>query len=399
MVLAEAFRQTQSALGSWWSGSSAGNQETLSKDIKIKSLYIHPIKSCKGTSVPYATYTDQGLKYDRQWLIIDAETKQFCTARGLSQMVLIHPEMDQDSNILRITLPFDEEKVTVEIPLEPTQEELDQYELLEGIQIWAHTVDGYAVSQEADTALSRFFGKPVRLVRKGPSERPSGPDDLRENATVNFQDFCPLLVTNEASIRHVQQTLLKNIYPSEDDDDVQDPLNMDVPQVRVPALIERDYWTPSQIESLSIIRFRPNVVLESTRTDTGVPALQPWEEDGFLDLEIFSPSDNEATSLYGKDARNKGKVGISCVARCARCTVPSIDPETGIRDAHLPYKMLQGYRIVDPLYKKMGKPSFGVLSTIRQGSGQAGGTLNVGDIVRVTEVMDASQRVSTSKKT
>lgn len=36
-----------------------------------------------------------------------------------------------------------------------------------------HKVNGYAVSKEADEALSEFFGKSVRLVRKGPSVRPS----------------------------------------------------------------------------------------------------------------------------------------------------------------------------------------------------------------------------------
>lgn len=36
-----------------------------------------------------------------------------------------------------------------------------------------HKVDGYAVSKAADEALSSFFGKSVRLVRKGPTVRPS----------------------------------------------------------------------------------------------------------------------------------------------------------------------------------------------------------------------------------
>jgi hypothetical protein len=56
--------------------------------------------------------------------------------------------------------------------------------------------DGYAVSKEADDALSRYFDKPIRLVRKGPTMRPSGPHDPcsptvypRAEASVNMQDL------------------------------------------------------------------------------------------------------------------------------------------------------------------------------------------------------------------
>ena len=56
--------------------------------------------------------------------------------------------------------------------------------------------DGYAVSKEADDALSSYFDKPVRLVRKGPTLRPSGTHDPsgptaypRAEASVNMQDL------------------------------------------------------------------------------------------------------------------------------------------------------------------------------------------------------------------
>lgn len=81
----------------------------------------------------------------------------------MSKMVLIHPEMDQDANILRIRVPLDEGETTVETPLEPAQEELDKMELIEGIEIWAHIVDGYAVSQEADAVLSRVSPTDILL--------------------------------------------------------------------------------------------------------------------------------------------------------------------------------------------------------------------------------------------
>lgn len=74
-----------------------------------------------------------------------------------------------------------------------------------------------------------------------------------------------------------------------------------------------------QLESLPIVRFRPNIVLESQVAQDGTPALLPWEEDGFLELEIFDASgdssDDGGGPPSGSKARGRGKMGISCVAR------------------------------------------------------------------------------------
>lgn len=151
-----------------------------------------------------------------------------------------------------------------------------------------------------------------------------------------------------------------------------------------------------QIETLPIIRFRPNIVLESS-------ALDPWEEDGFTELEVFDTS-SESSPAYGSAAVGQGKVGISCMARCARCLVTTVDPETGVKDrptSSLPYKILQGYRMVEPAAKKIGKPCFGVLSAIKDDArGKRGvkGTLRVGDTVRVVACVDPDKRVATPKK-
>ena len=151
------------------------------------------------------------------------------------------------------------------------------------------------------------------------------------------------------------------------------------------------------LESLPIIRFRPNIVLSSTTADDGTPPLLAWEEDGFTHLEVFESSSSSSSTPFGSEAKSKGKVGILCLARCARCLVPNIDPHEGIRDPHLPYKALQGYRQVEPQYVPLGKPCFGVLSTIEEDEREKkreDGWLKVGDVVRVTGVVDPDLRVA-----
>jgi len=42
---------------------------------------VHPIKSCRGTSVSESKYDNFGLEYDRRFAIIDAVTHEVITAR------------------------------------------------------------------------------------------------------------------------------------------------------------------------------------------------------------------------------------------------------------------------------------------------------------------------------
>lgn len=98
--------------------------------------------------------------------------------------------------------------------------------------------------------------------------------------------------------------------------------------------------TAERLRSLAIERFRINVIVAS-------PAIAPqpveaWEEDAWTHLEVFEQG---TTPPVGAAAHGKG-VGIDCNARCGRCLVPSVDPETGKRDPHIPYRVLQEYRQV-----------------------------------------------------
>ncbi|KAG8727203.1 hypothetical protein FRC12_022715, partial [Ceratobasidium sp. 428] len=63
-------------------------------DIHITKLLVHPIKSCRGISIPESRYTPQGLQFDRQYLIIEADTHKCITARQISKMVLIETAIE-----------------------------------------------------------------------------------------------------------------------------------------------------------------------------------------------------------------------------------------------------------------------------------------------------------------
>ncbi|KAL0062801.1 hypothetical protein AAF712_010339 [Marasmius tenuissimus] len=73
-------------------GSKYGQKETGNsryENVKVSKILIHPIKSCRGTSIESSRYTPEGLEYDRTWCIIDASTNATLTAREVPKVRLI----------------------------------------------------------------------------------------------------------------------------------------------------------------------------------------------------------------------------------------------------------------------------------------------------------------------
>lgn len=76
-------------------------------------------------------------------------------------------------------------------------------------------VDGYICESvdgpkgTASATLSKYFGKPVHLLYKGPRPRPIDPTAQfpNLNATAKYQDMYPLLVLSEESTDAVENEL------------------------------------------------------------------------------------------------------------------------------------------------------------------------------------------------
>lgn len=106
---------------------------------------------------------------------------------------------------------------------------------------------------------------------------------------------------------------------------------------KIPASLNRNVWTQEHIEDLDINRFRPNIVLgdASSADNKGSRKLVPFEEDAWESFEVFDRLNaGKPAPGFGEEAEGKGK-GIYTLVRCGRCMVPNIDPNTGVRDAHV----------------------------------------------------------------
>jgi len=272
----------------------------------LKEIRIYPIKSLGGISLPEAVIEEKGLRYDRRWMLVKpgegGSPGEFITQRTYAVMALIDVELTPEH--LRVYHRHRPDDV-LEIGLNTQSDErLD-------VIVWDDTVAAAPVSAGADQWFSRVMGFPCRLVRM-PEEtrRPVDSKYAQLDDIVSFADAYPCLLVSEESLQELNRRLA---------------------------------------EPLSMIRFRPNLIVEGTL---------PYEEDTWYRFRIGSHD------FYG-------------VKPCARCVLTTIDPETGQKGKE-PLRTLATYRSLN------NKIYFG-----QNAIPAAVGRLRVGEPVEVIERREA----------
>lgn len=197
--------------------------------MRLASIVVFPIKSCRGISLGEAVVERRGLRNDRRFMIVDAAGR-FVTQREEPSLALVDTALEGAS--LRVGAPG---RASVVVAAEPTDDELDG---ALRVTVWSSEVEAREVR-----ALSELFtahlGREVRCVHMSArTERPVSPRHARPGDVVSFADGYPLLVASESS--------------------------------------RADLEARAGV-ALPMARFRPNVVVD------GAP---PWDEDGWARLRI-----------------------------------------------------------------------------------------------------------------
>lgn len=305
--------------------------------IKVVDILIHPFKSCRGLSLKECKFTPEGLEHDRRYCIIDAKNHNLMTTREAPKMVLITPSIDGDK--LTANFPSGSGVKSFTVPIDPTPEQFNQWDLIDDIKFFSDKIDGHIVTPLDDTSgnatesLSEYFGKPCYLVYKGTKERYVEPTiefpDLK--ATAKYQDGYPILVLSEESMGLVEKEV----------------------RSRIGQQGVEENWKEDKVHYR---RFRPNIVISGGG---------PFAEDNWEEITVGDPF-NPILQLVNK---------------CARCLLPNVSPDTGIRDKAVPYKIISKFRMgLDP--KNKLTPCVGS-NTVPLGNG----TVRVGDIVYVRRML------------
>jgi uncharacterized protein len=199
--------------------------------MKIKSLYVYPVKSLGGIALQEAEVTERGLAYDRRWVLADANGR-FITQREHYDLALVKVEIEQAG--LVISHPKMQASLLVGFKQQTTDRQ--------AIAVWDDVVECLRVSNEADVWFSALMQSDVKLYFQ-PDEAIRLVDQKYGSETdhTSMSDGFPVLVISEASIQHLNDKISTQI--------------------------------------IEIQRFRPNVVLEGAN---------PHEEDT---LALFNVGD------------------------------------------------------------------------------------------------------------
>ena len=164
--------------------------------MRLSALYRYPIKSAQGQALNQSPSGPLGLLGDRRWMLVEQDNGRFLTQRAYPQMSQLSALYAADGGLLLSAPGLDLLQVAVPGP------DSD----LRGVTIWRDTLRVPDAGDAAADWLSRFIGKPVRLVHvPEPRTRylPAGYGDNTDR--VAFADGFPLLLIGEASLQHLSQ--------------------------------------------------------------------------------------------------------------------------------------------------------------------------------------------------
>ena len=270
----------------------------------IANLFVYPVKSCAGVALQEAVLTETGLDLDRAWMVVDADG-EFVSQRELPRMALIRPQLKTHEVVLRAP------------GMLALHLQIDAVEKATQARVWDDVVRAFDMGDLAAQWFSDFLADrgngpsgrtpKYRLVRFDPEhQRLSSMQWTAGVAAPNqFSDGFPLLVTSAASL---------------------DGLNR-----RLQA---------QGLAAVGIERFRPNIVLSG---------LEEHDEDRLDGMHI---------------ATGSGAALLRPVKPCGRCTIPNVDPLTGLSTSAVG-DMLQSYRQDARLD---GAVTFGMNAIVNEGA-------------------------------
>ncbi|KAK3688579.1 hypothetical protein B0T22DRAFT_379514 [Podospora appendiculata] len=333
-------------------GASGG-----SKEGKIRSLWVYPVKSCKGIEVMQAKVLPSGLEFDRLFTLaqlkspfpvsLDASTEEktrhewaFVTQRqypllATVQVDLYLPDIVKSKSTGQLFNPAEaftvlrfpwqergwqgkldwlvaklgrgrhalpEKEIVLPVAFPTVAEIAENGYKYEQVRIWKDTVTALNMEAELPRELAQYLGVSNKLgiFRVDPAQlrqvyrcAPTEAEAGYQPVT-GFQDAYPLHLLNMSSVRDLE------------------------------TKIEKD----DKLTVLDPRRFRANIIVD------GVDA---YDEDTWKTVQ-FKPAPSATR-------REKTTFHVSC--RTVRCKMPNVDPDSGLRHPVEPAWSLRKHRDVD----------------------------------------------------
>jgi uncharacterized protein YcbX len=161
------------------------------EELYLQDIYIYPIKSLGGISVPHAQVEQTGLQYDRRWMLIDREGF-FLSQRTFAQMAMLQVNIADDELVIT-------HKRGLLIPLAIPLAINSGNEV--AVQIWDDTCVALELHKEANEWFTHALGIDTRLVyMPATTKRLVDNNYASNNEIVSFADAFPLLIIGQSSL-------------------------------------------------------------------------------------------------------------------------------------------------------------------------------------------------------
>ncbi|KAL3616643.1 hypothetical protein CASFOL_039037 [Castilleja foliolosa] len=274
-------------------------QATGGESPTVKSIFVYPVKSCRGVSVSQAGISSTGLRWDRLWMVVNAESGRMFTQRVAPKLALVQSELPLGA----FSPSWKPNKASFLVMRAPSMNVLkvplvEPRAISNGVSIWDWIGSAFDEGEEAATWFSNYLGKPSRLVRFNEghmiifvdtaSETRPVPSAHGVGHTTRFNDVYPFHLISQKSLDALNELL-------------QEPIHVD--------------------------RFRPNFLIDGC---------EPFSEDLWDEIEI-----NGLNFRVGE--------------LCYRCKIPTINQETAVGGSE-PKEALGKFRNDKILFPNKEKP-------------------------------------------
>ncbi|KAF9620717.1 hypothetical protein IFM89_014017 [Coptis chinensis] len=231
----------------------------------ISSIFIYPIKSCRGISVPQASITPTGLRWDRQWLVVNSKGRAY-TQRIEPKLALVQVELPSEA-FHEDWEPTSESYLVLKAPgMDILKVSLSKTcEKIEGVSVWEWSGSALDEGAEASEWFSNYLGKPSRLVHFNTATEARAVDpDFAPGYRTMFSDGYPFMLLSQGSLDALNKLLKEPV-----------PVNRFRPKrsrftkIRIVPTINQDNGIAGQEPTETLVNFRSDKVLRPTRKQQG----------------------------------------------------------------------------------------------------------------------------------
>lgn len=164
-------------------------------EYKISEIIYYPVKSLGAISVPEIKLDRFGIQNDRRFMLVD-QGANFVSQRKHPRLSLISANLKVDGLVVS-----GDELGELFFPYDAFIHDVD-------VQVWSDVVSAKFIDPRFSAKLSDWLGMPVRMVYMEDSAvRQVDREFFEQDQNVSFADAFPLLLTNTASLKDLNEKL------------------------------------------------------------------------------------------------------------------------------------------------------------------------------------------------